>query len=88
MLWKIIKAYWQNRKTYNVLIINPGQKDIWMFDTEKVHVEIKARRIPSGNIVQEIDYVDKTRIKGGIHNDGLKIRGLKPDAVIFDELKN
>ena len=87
MLWQIIKEYWKSRKEDCVIIINPKHKDIFAFNTEKVHVEIKAKRIPSGSIIQEIDYVGNSIVKTGVYNDGPKIGGLKPDYIVFDELQ-
>ncbi len=65
MLWQIIKAYWQSRKQDCVLIISPRHGDIFTFNTEIIHVQVKIKTIPSGRILKQYDYVGNTVVRIG-----------------------
>ncbi len=62
MLFKIIKTYLKNRKGHKVIVINPKHKDIYVLYADDVHVEIKTKHIPTGQLIEEINYVGGTKV--------------------------
>ncbi len=65
MLFKIIKAYWQCRNTYDVIVINRHWGDIFIFNTEKTHVSINLINTENSKSIAKYGYIGTARVHEG-----------------------
>ena len=61
MLFRIIKAYWKSRKSYDVIIINAHWKDIIVINTDDIHVEISLISTKTSKLLEKYGYIGTAR---------------------------
>ncbi len=65
MLFKIIKAYWKSRKTNDVIVICPHWNDLFVINTDIIHVEIKMTNTHTMKVLAKYGYIENARVHEG-----------------------